>query len=262
MNEHASPPGLSLVIPAYNEERRLPATLAKIRRYKEGYTGELEVIVVDDGSTDGTAALVSREAAAMPGLHVLKRPHGGKGAAVRAGMLVAHLPQVILCDADLSMPIEQLDRFRAVLESGIDIAIGSRELPDSRRYREPVRRHIMGRIFNLLVRALIIRGLDDTQCGFKGFRRAVARDLFSYQQLDGFSFDAEVLFLAHKRGYSMQEVPIDWHFDEDSRVRPGVDTVNMTLDLLRIRYNDLRGRYRHPAHAILARDLEAAVKDS
>jgi dolichyl-phosphate beta-glucosyltransferase len=176
-------------------------------------------------------------------------------------MLAARLSYLILCDADLSMPVEQLERFRAVLDSGVDVAVGSRELPESRRYKEPMRRHIMGRVFNLLVRALVVGGMNDTQCGFKGFQRAAARELFSYQRLDGFSFDAEVLFLARKRGYSMQEVPIDWHFDADSRVQAGTDTVKMTLDLLRIRGNDLRGVYRDPAHAMLARELEIAVKD-
>jgi dolichyl-phosphate beta-glucosyltransferase len=261
MNKHTPAPqrtGLSLVIPAYNEERRLPRTLAEIRRYQARFAGQIEVVVVDDGSADGTVALVKREAARMPGLHLIERPHRGKGAAVRAGMLAARHPWIILCDADLSMPVDQLDRFIAVLDSGVDIAVGSREADGSRRYDEPARRHVMGRVFNLLVRMLVVRGLDDTQCGFKGFRRSVARDLFSHQRLDGFGFDAEVLFLAQKRGYSMQEVPIDWHFDADSRVRPGVDTVKMTLDLLRIRYYDLRGDYHRPLHAALARELDAS----
>jgi glycosyltransferase involved in cell wall biosynthesis len=261
MDRNSAHPALSVVIPAYNEERRLPRTLAEIRRYADRCGGNLEVLVVDDGSVDHTAALVRREAETMPYLYLIKRPHMGKGAAVRAGMLAARFPHVMLCDADLSMPIEQLERFREVLASGVDVAVGSRELPESHRYQEPARRHLMGRVFNLLVRALVLRGLDDTQCGFKGFQRTVARDLFSYQRLDGFSFDVEVLFLARKRGYGIREVPIDWHCDTDSRVRPGTDTIKMTLDLLRIRGNALRGHYSHPAHAVLACELEFAVKE-
>lgn len=248
--------GLSIVIPAYNEERRLPRSLEALRGYSERFEDDVEIIVVDDGSADGTSALVRREAGTFPGLRLLTRPHLGKGAAVRAGMLAARQDFVVLCDADFSMPVDQLDRFIDVLRRGVDIAVGSRELPSSQRFQEPTYRHIMGRVFNMLVRLLVVRGLNDTQAGFKGFRRHVARTLFVRQRLDGFSFDAEVLYLAHKLGYSMEEVPIDWHFDADSRVRSGVDTVSMALDLLRIRYYDLRGGYRSPLHGALARELD------
>ena len=159
-------------------------------------------------------------------------------------MLAATMPCVMLCDADLSMPIEDLDRFIAALEGGFDTAVGSREGPGARRYGEPARRHLMGRIFDLFVKLLVIRGLDDTQCGFKGFRREAAQALFARQQMDGFSFDAEILFLARKRGYSMKVVGIDWYFNDDSRVRAVSDTLKMTLDLIRIRLNDVRGLYR------------------
>jgi dolichyl-phosphate beta-glucosyltransferase len=247
-------PGLTIVIPAYNEERRLPRTLAALRDYQEHCECALEVLVVDDGSTDGTAALVQREAGTMAGLHILARPHQGKGAAVRAGMLAATQPLVMLCDADLSMPVEQLDRFRTALELGAQVAVGSRELPESHRYREPALRHLMGRVFNLLVRLLVVQGLNDTQCGFKGFQRDVAYRLFSLQRMRGFSFDAEILFLARRYRLRVEEVPIDWHFDADSRVRPGVDTVRMTIDLLHIRLNDLRGDYGLRAGAFVAQE--------
>jgi glycosyltransferase involved in cell wall biosynthesis len=242
-----SPPrrqGLAIVIPAYNEERRLPRSLVELRRYQEQYDGPFEVVVCDDGSTDGTATFVQEQAQENPWLRLVRLPHRGKGSAVRGGMLVASQPYVVLCDADFSMPVQQLDRFVAALDAGCQVAVGSRELPDSHRYREPARRHVMGRVFNLIVKALVVPGLNDTQCGFKGFRLAVARDLFSNQRMEGFSFDAEILFVARKRGYAMQEVPIDWYFDADSRVRPVADTFSMVLDLLRIRWNDLRGRYR------------------
>ncbi len=240
-------PGLSIVIPAYNEERRLPRALDEIARYGTHLGRPLEVLVCDDGSEDGTGALVELRARQMPGLRLIALPHRGKGSAVRAGMLAATMPYVVFCDADLSMPIDDLDRFIEALDGGFDLAVGSREGPGAQRYGEPARRHVMGRVFNLLVKVLVIRGLDDTQCGFKGFRRGPARDLFARQRMDGFSFDAEVLFLARKRGYSMKVVGIDWYFNDDSRVRAAPDTLSMTLDLVRIRIDDLRGLYRNAA---------------
>jgi glycosyltransferase involved in cell wall biosynthesis len=240
----AAASGLSIVIPAYNEERRLPRTLDEIARYRAHLARPLEILVCDDGSEDGTRALVEVRSREAPFLRLISRPHHGKGAAVRAGMLAASMPFVMLCDADLSMPIEDLDRFIAALEAGADLAVGSREGPGAKRYGEPARRHLMGRIFNLLVKLLVIRGLDDTQCGFKGFLRGAAHDLFTRQQMDGFSFDAEILFLARKRGYSMKVVGIDWYFNDDSRVSAVSDTLKMTVDLMRIRLNDLRGLYR------------------
>lgn len=239
--------GLSIVIPAYNEEHRLPHTLDELARYGARLTRPIEILVCDDGSEDGTCALVEARRREMPSLRLISLPHRGKGAAVRAGMLAATMPCVMLCDADLSMPIEEVDKFMAALEGGVDLAVGSREGPGAQRYGEPARRHFMGRIFNLCVKVLLIGGLDDTQCGFKGFRRGAARDLFACQQINGFSFDAEVLFLARKRGYAMTVVGIDWYFNDDSRVRAVSDTLKMTLDLIRIRLNDVRGLYRKPA---------------
>jgi dolichyl-phosphate beta-glucosyltransferase len=236
--------GLSVVIPAYNEEHRLPKTLDDLERYHDQRDRPFEIIVCDDGSVDGTASLVEARAETMPHLKLLRLPHRGKGSAVRGGMLTAALPYVMLCDADLSMPADELDRFIEVMDAGFQVAVGSRELPDSKRYDEPVRRHIMGRVFNLVVRVLLGGGMHDTQCGFKGFHRDVARDLFSSQVLDGFSFDAEVLFIARRRRYRMKEVAINWYFNDDSRVRAVTDTFSMSVDLLRIRYRDLRGAYR------------------
>lgn len=253
MHERGGPtparPGLSVVVPAFNEVHRLPRTLDELARYRAKFDRDFEILVCDDGSSDGTADLVEARAQTMPGLRLVRLPHRGKGSAVRGGMLGATLPYVMLCDADLSMPVEEIDLFVRVLDSGFQVAVGSRELTDSKRYDEPVRRHIMGRVFNFFVRMLVVGGMHDTQCGFKGFQRDVARDLFSRQQLDGFSFDAEVLFLARRRNYRMKEVPINWYFNDDSRVRAVTDTFTMTLDLLRIRYLDLRGAYRRPIPA-------------
>jgi dolichyl-phosphate beta-glucosyltransferase len=248
MSEHAGPAtagrGLTIVIPAFNEEHRLPHTLDELARFRATLDRDIEILVCDDGSSDGTASLVEARAARMPELKLVRLPHRGKGSAVRGGMLAASLQYVMLCDADLSMPVEEIDLFVRVLDDGFQVAIGSREHAQSKRYHEPVRRHIMGRVFNLFVRLLLVSGMNDTQCGFKGFQRDVARDLFSRQRLDGFSFDAEVLFLAKRRHYRMKEVPINWYFNDDSRVRAVTDTFTMTLDLLRIRYLDLRGAYR------------------
>jgi dolichyl-phosphate beta-glucosyltransferase len=145
------------------------------------------------------------------------------------------------------MPVEQFDRLLDVLDHGCEVAVGSRALPSSRIYHDPLRRRIMSRIFNLLVQALVVRGVHDTQCGFKAFWNEAAHDLFSRQRLDGFSFDAEILLLARQQGYRIQEVAIDWYFDADSRVHAATDSLQMVLDLLRIRFQTIIGAYRYAA---------------
>ena len=240
--------GISIVIPAYNEEQRLPNTLSELQRYRANFKGGFEVIVVDDGSLDGTADFVQRQLSDKPWLSLLGCPHRGKGAAVRSGMLAAQHEHVILCDADLSMPVEQCDRLLKALDHGHDLAIGSRGLSESRRYDDPLRRRVMSRLFSILVHILVIRGVRDTQCGFKAFRRDVARDLFSRQALRGFSFDVEILFLARQLHYHVEEVAIDWYFNADSRVRTGRDTLSMVADLLHIRLRALLGAYREPRY--------------
>ena len=235
--------GVSIIIPAYNEEQRLPHTLSELQRYGASFERDFEVLVVDDGSLDGTAALVRAISASRPWLTLLERPHRGKGAAVRAGMLAARFERVVLCDADLSMPAGQFDRLLDALERGCDVAVGSRALPDSHLYADPLKRRIMTRVFNFLVRTLVIGGMKDTQCGFKAFRRNVAQDLFARQTLDGFSFDVEILYLARKREYRVEEIAIDWYFDANSRVRPGLDPLHMVADLVRIRFKSAVGLY-------------------
>jgi len=237
-------PRLSIVIPAYNEERRLPGSLARLDGYVAGLDREVEVIVVENGSTDGTAAVVEEARRRMPYLRLLRVTTSGKGWAVRAGMLAATGDHLMFCDADFSMPVEEIGKFIALLDAGVPVVIASREVASARRHDEPSRRHVMGRVFNRLVQILVVGGIDDTQCGFKAFQRPVARDLFGHQRLRGWAFDVEILYLARRRGYRVQQLAIDWYYDGDSRVRGLVDSLSMGAELLRIRLFALLGLYR------------------
>jgi dolichyl-phosphate beta-glucosyltransferase len=237
---------LSVVIPAYNEERRLPATLHAVVAFLRARRVAFEVVVADDGSADCTAGLA---ADAGPEVHVLRLPHRGKGAAVRSGVLAACGDVVLVTDADLSTPIDELDRLLAALER-CDVAIGSRHVAGARvAVRQRLDRRVMGRAFNLLVRALLLPGLRDTQCGVKLFRREAAVAVFTRCQSEGFAFDVEALALARCLGFRVAEVPVEWHNSADSRVRPLHDVPRMFLDLLEIRRRLLR------AMADLTRDL-------
>ncbi len=236
-------PFVSLVIPAYNEAERLPTTLAQLGRFLQGEAYQAEIVVVDDGSTDATATVVERAAAANPGVRLLRAPHRGKGAAVRRGMLEARGDLRVMCDADLSMPAYELPKLLAPLAAGADLALATREGAGARRIGEPYLRHLMGRVFNALVRLLAVPGLHDTQCGFKAFTAASAETLFRCSTVDGFGFDVEVLYLARKRRLRLVEVPIAWYYQASSRVSPLRDTIRMVRDVLRVRYRDARGRY-------------------
>ena len=238
-------PHLSIVIPAFNEERRILLTLQKLTGYLTGAAYTAEILVVDDGSSDRTCAMV-REFAKQAPLHVRvsKQRHRGKGHAVRAGMLEATGTYRFLCDADLAMPVEELSKFLPPALLGVDVAVGSREAPGARRYQEPPYRHIMGRAFNLWARVLTVSGIRDTQCGFKCFTAAAAEALFRQQRLDGFGFDVEILFLAQKGGLHMVEVPINWYHQQESKVRPVEDTFRMLFDAVRVRWRYQTGRYR------------------
>lgn len=200
-----------------------------------------EVIVADDGSTDGTARAVRRatggDDTTRQRVRLLSLTHGGKGWAVRHGMLAAAGRYRLLSDADLSVPIEQVERLLPPQCQGADVAVGSREAQGAVRVGEPGRRHLMGRIYNELVRRLAVPGLADTQCGFKCFTSSAAQQLFPSQTMNGFAFDVELLFLARKRGLSVKEVGVDWYYREQSKVRPVRDSLAMTVDLLRIRWH-------------------------
>ena len=235
-----------IVVPAYNEAARLDlAAFAGAISAEPG----LEVIFVNDGSTDDTATVVSSFDPALGELRLISVPHGGKGWAVKNGMLRTTGEYRFLCDADLSMPIDHLSRFLPPENSGYDIAIGSREIPGARRLGEPYSRHLMGRVYNRLVRLLAIPRLADTQCGFKCFRGEIAEALFPLQRVHGFAFDVEILFLAMKKGFNIVEVPIDWHHRPQSKVRPFRDSVAMTSDILKVRWHHLLGGYKSfPVH--------------
>lgn len=234
---------LSIVIPALNEAGRLPSTLDRLHEYLREQSYRWEIIVVSNGSTDGTEAVVNEACRRIPNLELITLRQRGKGLASRFGALRSKGEIVFLCDADLSMPPETLARFIEAIQDA-DVVAGSREAPGARRYDEPGYRHVMGRVFNTLVRVLAVPGISDTQCGFKAFRRDAADELFDRQMITGFGFDVELLYLARKYGYRVAELGIEWYFNTDTRVRAGADTLNMVGELLMIRYRDLIGRYR------------------
>ena len=231
---------LSVVIPAYNEELRIFQTVREVIAYLSTQDYRWEIIVADDGSVDATAALVNEASGGDTRVRVLPLHHGGKGWAVRNGMLEAYGEFRLLCDADLSVPIEQVERLLSPESGAVDVAVGSREAPGAARYGEPGSRHLMGRVFNTLTRRLAAPGIVDTQCGFKCFRAQAARELFSRSTMNGFSYDVEVLHLAHRLGMTIAEIGVDWHYREHSKVRPLHDAFSMTLDLLRILWRHRR----------------------
>jgi dolichyl-phosphate beta-glucosyltransferase len=228
----------SLVVPAYNEALRLPGTLERMHDYLDKAGEQYEVIVVDDGSTDGTAAQAEGHAQGWPELTVLRLPvNAGKGAAVRHGMLRASGETRAFSDADLSTPLEELPRLRACLSGACHVAIASRGLPESNlEVRQPKRREYAGRTYNLLLRVLALPGIRDSQCGLKVFTSTAAVACFEPLRTMRFGFDAEVLLRARRLGWSVAEVPVRWHHVEESRVNGGRDAARMLLDLLALRF--------------------------
>lgn len=236
-------PFLSIIVPAHNEENRLPQTLEQIFTFLETREYTAEVLIVENGSSDKTLEIARKYAARKPALKVFHEEEPGKGNAVKRGMLEASGSYRFMCDADLSMPIEELDKFIPSAEHGFDIAIASREAESAVRYNEPGYRHLGGRLINLAVRLLILPGLNDTQCGFKCFRAEVAEAIFLYQSLPGWSFDIEILFIARKWGFRIREVPIQWYFDPETKLRAVNDAVGMLRDIFLIHWRNLRGQY-------------------
>jgi len=254
--EEMIPPEISIVIPTYNEEKRgIKKNLNTVVDFleREGY--EYEIIVADDGSTDNTVARVEEFARGKERVKILKLSHRGKGATVRDGMLASQGKYILFSDADLATPIEELKRLLNWIKESYDIAVASREGVGARRENEPYYRHFLGRGFNFLVKLIALRGIEDTQCGFKLFKAAVAKDILSRLKIYGKgeteeltqpylgAFDVELLFLAKKLGYKIKEVPVTWHYAETQKLDPLKDSVRMARDVLMVRLNASRGLY-------------------
>jgi glycosyltransferase involved in cell wall biosynthesis len=240
------PPGplsISIVIPAYNEEARIAATLNTLCEHLQQRPWDWEIRLVDDGSSDGTARVAEAFAVEEPRLVVQREPHRGKGGAVKAGLLAARGTYRFMCDADLSMPIEELDGFLPPLAGEFDVAIGSREGIAAKRVGEPGHRHLIGRLFNFFVQQLILPGIEDSQCGFKMFTAPAAASIFPLVTIDGWAFDVEVLTIARAQGLRIVEVPIEWHYREESRLSMLPDGFAMLGQLLRVKARTLRGVY-------------------
>lgn len=236
-------PFLSIIIPAYNEQSRLPNTLEQAFHFLGKQSFKSEVVVVENGSTDKTFEVAQKFVEQHKNLRVIHTEERGKGGAVQRGVREAGGEYVFICDADLSMPVEEISKFIPPALKDFDIAIGSREAPGAVRYNEPYYRHLTGRVFNMLIRLMVLPNLQDTQCGFKCLRAEVARDIFPFQTITGWAFDVELLYIAHYHGYRILEIPIDWYFNADSKVRVLRDSWRMFIDLLVIRRNARRGLY-------------------
>ncbi len=236
-------PFLSLIFPVHNEENRLPHTLEIVDAYLKQQSYQAEVLVVENGSTDRTLALAQEFAARLPYLKVFHEDGRGKGLAVQRGMREATGAYRMFLDVDLSMPIDQVNRFIPPALPDMEIAIASREGKGAVRYDEPSYRHWVGRGFNRLVRILALPSLQDLQCGFKCFRGDVADAIFPLQTIMGWTFDVEVLFIARQHGYKVIEIPIPWYYNPNSKVRIWNDSLQMGRDLLAIRRNGRKGLY-------------------
>jgi len=240
-----SQPFLSIIIPAHNEETRLPPSLQKIDAFLRLQAYKAEVIIVENGSQDRTYEVAREHAGRVGYVRVIQSPDNlrGKGLAVKQGMLAAKGQWRFICDADLSMRIDELPRFLPPLNEDYDIIIASREAPGAKRVDEPQYRHWMGRINTYIVKFALLKTFEDTQCGFKMYRGAVADVLFRRQRMTGIGFDVELLFLAQKLGYRIKELPITWYFDPYSTMRLWGDSLNMLREIWQIRRNWQQKRY-------------------
>ena len=227
---------LSVVIPCYNEETRLPAALAAALPHLETFLPDLELILVDDGSRDSTLELLRRLQVEHPFVQALALPRNrGKGRAVAEGVARTTGEVVLVTDADFSAPIVELGKLTAAIAAGAEVAIGSRAVPGAREIDQPLHRVLMGKAFNVVVQTLLLPGLKDTQCGFKLFRGESARSLFAGLTTDGFAFDVEVLFRARRRGLTVVEVPVTWRNSDSSRVAPLRHSTQMLRDVVKLR---------------------------
>jgi len=250
----------SFVIPAYNESERLSTSLPKVLDYIHQQGLHAEVIVVNDGSVDGTADVVHRFAVANPEIQLLENPgNRGKGYSVRNGMLHSHGDVLLFTDADLSSPIYETKKLFHAIAQGADIAIGSRWLrAELQTERQPWYRQFCGRLFNVGLRVVLGLQYRDTQCGLKAFTRAAAHTVFSRQRVERWGFDPELLFLANKFKLRTVEVPVEWAHDHRSRINPLRDGLNMGVEMLKVRWNEMRGIYEQPSVGMEEPRLEGA----
>ena len=246
-------PRYSIVIPAYNESARIPATLESVVAAIRANHWSAEVIVVNDGSRDSTAQLVREFSFHAPEVRLIENPgNRGKGYSVRSGILQALGDVVMFTDADLSAPMEEAERLFAAIAGGADIAIGSRWLEKGRQtHRQPLYRQFFGRCFNAVCRMVMQLPFADTQCGFKAFTRAAAQTVFQLQTIERWGFDPEILFIAIKRGFRIVEVPVSWAHDERTRMSYLKDGMQMLKELALVRWNALTGQYGKRTEAIL-----------
>jgi glycosyltransferase involved in cell wall biosynthesis len=242
----ADRPRYSIVVPAYNESARLPAALQQILDHVHQQHWNVEVVVVDDGSRDDTVEVARRFAAEHPEVRVIQNPgNQGKGYAVRNGMLQARGEVMLFTDADLSSPISEASKLFAALEAGADVAIGSRWLDPSLQFRrQSLQRRMLSRIYHFYLRLLLRFPYRDTQCGFKAFSRSAAEIIFPLQLVRRWGFDPEVLYLAHRHGMKVAEIPVKWGHDEGSKINPVRDGLRMGIDGLKVRWYAMRGKYR------------------
>jgi dolichyl-phosphate beta-glucosyltransferase len=235
----------SIVIPAFNESARISATLDKVLAYIDQNHWEAEVLVVNDGSLDNTADIVRQYAQRSRLVRLIENPgNRGKGYSVRNGMLQARGDILVFSDADLSSPIYESVRLIREIEKGADVAFGSRWLEaDTQTERQPILRQIAGRVYNILLRGILGLNFKDTQCGLKAFNRAAAEKVFTRQKIERWGFDPELLFIAKKFNMKLVEVPVEWAHDDRSKINPIVDGFKMFLEMLKIRWNGITGRY-------------------
>jgi glycosyltransferase involved in cell wall biosynthesis len=236
-------PFVSIIIPAHNEATRLPHTLEQVLAFLKQQAYSSEVLVVENGSNDRTFEIAEAFTRRHANLRVVRELERGKGLAVRRGMLDAAGEYRFMCDADLSMSIDQLNRFLPPASADVDVAIGSREAPGAIRFDEPFYRHFGGRLINAIIRLLILPGLQDTQCGFKCFTAAAAEQVFRRQSLPGWSFDIELLYIAQRLHLKIREIPIHWRFNAETKLSAVQDALRMVRDIFIIHSNALRGRY-------------------
>jgi dolichyl-phosphate beta-glucosyltransferase len=236
---------ISVIIPAFNEEKRLGPTIERILAYLAADGGDFEILVVDDGSSDGTAAVAGSFGTAGSVRLIKSDVNRGKGFSVKLGVEASRMEFILFSDADLSTPIEELSKLKSSLDtSGADVAVGSRAARGADvALHQPFYREMMGKIFNKIARTLTFGKIKDSQCGFKLFRREAAKKLFALSRIDGFAFDAEIIFLAQKKGYSVVEVPVRWLNNPNTRVSAVKDSAKMFIELIRIRINYILGRY-------------------